>query len=166
MNTDPHDRPQKSLSIPLDRTERAILAVLQQNARISNRALSEYVGIAASTCLERVRRLRTRGVIRGFHADVDPSTIGRPIQALIAVRLRAHSREPIDAFYRHITELPEALAVYHVAGADDYLIHVAVEDTTTLRDLVVDDFTARPEVDHVETRLVFEFMRKHAIEPV
>jgi len=105
-------------------------------------------------------------VIRGFHADVDPSTIGRPIQALIAVRLRAHSREPIDAFYRHITELPEALAVYHVAGADDYLIHVAVEDTTTLRDLVVDDFTARPEVDHVETRLVFEFMRKHAIAPV
>jgi len=152
--------------ISLDRTERAILQVLQQDARISNRALSEQVGIAPSTCIERVRRLRARGVIRGFHADVDPSAIGRTIQALIAVRLRVHSRETIDAFYRHVTELPETLAVYHVGGADDYLIHVAVEDTPTLRDLVVDDFTARPEVEHVETRLIFEFVRKHAIEPV
>ena len=152
--------------IPLDRTERAILEILQENARISNRALSERVGIAPSTCIERVRRLRARGVIRGFHADVDPGAVGRTIQALVAVRLRVHSRETIDAFYRHVTELPEALAVYHVGGADDYLIHVAVDDTAALRNLVVDGLTARTEVDHVETRLVFEFVRKHAIEPL
>ena len=156
----------KPLLIPLDRTEAAILEALQQNARISNRALADRVGIAPSTCLERVRRLRGRGVIRGFHAEVDPSAVGRTIQALIAVRLRVHSRETIDAFYRHVTELPDSLAVYHVGGADDYLIHVAVLDTAALRELVVEDFTARPEVAHVETRLIFEFVRKHAIQPV
>ena len=156
----------KPLFIPLDRTEGAILEALQRDARISNRELADRVGIAPSTCLERVRRLRERGVIRGFHADVDPDLVGRTIQALIAVRLRVHNRESIDAFSRHVTELPDSLAVYHVGGADDYLVHVAVRDTAALRELVVDDFTARPEVAHVETRLIFELIRKHTVAPV
>ena len=156
----------KSLFIPVDRTEGAILEALQRNARISNKELADQVGIAPSTCLERVRRLRERGVIRGFHADIDPGLVGRPMQALIAVRLRVHNRESIDAFQRHITELADSLAVYHVGGADDYLVHVAVPDTAALRELVVEDFTARPEVAHVETRLIFELVRKHAIAPV
>ncbi len=149
----------------LDAVDRRILVALQENARLSNKALSELVGLAPSSCLERMRRLRARGVIRGFHADVDPVLLGRPIQAIIAVRLRVHSRDLIDDFYAHVLELPESLAVYHVGGADDYLVHVAVPDMEHLRDLVL-DFTARSEVEHVETRLIFEHIRKHSIAPL
>jgi DNA-binding Lrp family transcriptional regulator len=151
---------------PLDKIDRELVVALQRNARASNKELAALVGLAPSTCLERLRRLRERGVVRGFHADVDPVLLGRPIQAIIAVRMRLHSRELIDELVEHVLELPETVALFHVGGADDYLVHVAVQDTGHLRDLVLDDFTARPEVEHVETRLIFEHRRKPALEPL
>lgn len=152
--------------MPLDRIDRALVLALQKNARASNKELAELVGLSPSTCLERLRRLRDRGVLRGFHADVDLELLGRPTQALIAVRLRVHRRGEIDAFYQHVLELPESIALWHVSGNDDYLVHVAVRDTEHLRQLVLDQLTEREEVDHVETRLIFEYVRKPAIEPL
>jgi DNA-binding Lrp family transcriptional regulator len=149
----------------LDRIDRLLLASLQKNARISNKELAAIAGVAQSTCLERLRRLRERGVLRGFHAAVDLAQLGRPTQAIVSVRLRIHDRSQIDAFHEHALELPESLAVFHVTGADDYLIHAAVRDTEHLRGLVL-DLTARPEVDHVETSLIFDFVRKPVIDPI
>jgi DNA-binding Lrp family transcriptional regulator len=162
----PNNLRSTTANVPLDRIDRRLVVALQNNARISNKELAEVVGLAPSTCVERLRRLRARGVLRGFHADVDLALLGRPTQAIIAVRLRIHSREQIDAFYGHVLELPESVAVFHVSGADDYIIHVAVRDTEHLRRLVLDELTARPEVEHVETRLIFEYVRKPAVEPL
>src|SRR6476619_6600252 len=77
----------------LDPIDRRILAALVRDARIANNALAAEVGIAPSTCLGRVRAMREAGVIRGYHADLDPDAIGVPLQAMIAVRLRARSEE-------------------------------------------------------------------------
>ncbi len=99
---------------------------LQKNARISNKELAALVGLSASSCLERVRRLRERGVLSGFHASVDPALLGRPTQALISVRLQVHNRHLIDDFHDHVLLLPESISVYHVTGSDDYVVHVAV----------------------------------------
>jgi len=140
----------------LDDSDLAILAAMQHDARISNKSLAEKVGLAPSTCLERVRRLVDLGVIRGFHADVDLSSVGIGLQAMIAVRMSEHSRELVDSFRSYVLTLPEALSVYHVAGADDFLVHVAVRDAHHLRDFALDAFTTRPEVDRIETRLIFE----------
>ena len=139
---------------------------LQKNARVSNKDLAALVALSPSTCLERVRRLRERGVILGYHATVEPALLGRPTQALIAIRLQVHHRNLIADFYDHVLRLPESIAVFHVTGSEDYLVHVAVPDTERLRTLVLDDLTARPEVEHVETRLIYEVVRKPAIEPV
>lgn len=140
----------------LDQTDLLILGLLQKSARISNKRLAERVGLAPSTCLERVRRLIELGVVRGFHADVDLSHMGIGLQAMIAVRLHRHSRELVESFRNHVLALPEVCSVYHVAGGDDFLVHVAVQDADHLRDLALDAFTTRPEVDHIETRLIFE----------
>jgi DNA-binding Lrp family transcriptional regulator len=140
----------------LDVFDLAILAAMQRDARISNKNLADTVGLAPSTCLERVRRLVDLGVIRGFHADVDLSFVGIGLQAMIAVRMSEHSRELVDSFRIYVLTLPEVLRVYHVAGADDFLVHVAVRDAHHLRDLALDAFTTRPEVDRIETRLIFE----------
>ena len=109
----------------LDRIDREIIGLLRKNARISNKELAERVGLAASTCLERVRRLRVGGVLTGFHAEVDPASIGVAIQAMVAVRLDRHSRKPVEAFRRRMLAREEVLAVYHVAGANDFLVHLA-----------------------------------------
>ena len=140
----------------LDRFDVAIVAALRRNARISNKRLAEMVGLAPSTCLERVRRLVDLGVLRGFHADVDLGAVEMGMQALIAVRMREHSRDLVDSLHAYTLTLPQVLAVYHVAGADDFLVHVAVRDAQELRDLALDAFTTRPEVDRIDTRLIFE----------
>src|SRR3954452_10400570 len=87
---------------PLDGVDRAILGAVSQDARITNQRLAERVGVAPSTALARLRSLRARGVVRGFHAEVDLSALGRPLQAMIAVRLAVHAREEIDAFTRAV----------------------------------------------------------------
>ncbi|MGI8974592.1 MAG: Lrp/AsnC family transcriptional regulator [Gaiella sp.] len=166
MARTPNDLREGRTPAPLDRIERELVRALQNNARISNKDLAAAVGLAPSTTLERVRRLRERGVIRGFHAIVDLALLGRPTQAMIAVRLRVHHRDEIGAFYDHVLNLPETVALYHVSGPDDYLVHVAVPDTDRLRTFVLDDLTGRPEVDHVETRVIFEYVRTPAIEAV
>ncbi len=141
----------------LDRIDFAIVGVLQKNARTPNNRLAEIVGVAPSTCLERVRRLSRLGVLRGYHADVDPSWLGIGLEAMIAVRLQQHSRDLVDAFREYVAELPEVRGVFHVTGGDDFLVHVAVRDSDHLRDLALDSFTTRPEVDHIQTRLIFQY---------
>ncbi|WP_245985030.1 Lrp/AsnC family transcriptional regulator [Streptomyces tateyamensis] len=146
----------QSARTPLDDTDRAILRVLAEDARIPNNALADAVGIAASTCLARVRTLRERGVIRGFRAEVDPAALGLPLQAMISVRLRAHTREQNESFRNDAPELPGVLAVFHMSGSDDYLLHVAVAHPEALRDFVVDHLTTHPAVAQTRTNLIFE----------
>lgn len=142
----------------LDETDRRILRLLERDARIPNNALAAAVGIAPSTCLGRVRLLRDTGVIRGFHADVDPVALGRGLQAMIAVRMRSGARSQLTAFAQHMAARPEVLDVYFVAGANDFLIHVAVRDTSTLRAFVVEQLNERPELALTETSLIFEHL--------
>ena len=150
----------------LDRTDRALVATLQKNARISNKDLAELVGLAPSTCLERVRALRARGVVRGFHADVDRSALGRSLEAIVSVRVRPHSRVHVDAFWEYALGLREVIEVFHVTGADDFLVHVGVADMDGLRDFVLDRMTVRPEVAHVESRLIYAQGRRAELEPL
>jgi len=143
----------------LDRTDRAIVAVLQQNARLSNKEIAARVGIAQSTCSERIRRLETAGVFHGFYADIDPAVVGVGLQAMIAVRLHRHETTQVARFRRYAEQLPEVVAFYHMAGTNDFLVHVVVQDSDHLRDIAMGAFTAQPEVAHIETSIIFEHTR-------
>jgi DNA-binding Lrp family transcriptional regulator len=142
-----------------DRTDVAILDALSKNARLSNKELAALVGLAPSSCLERVRRLMREGVLRGFHADIDAAALGLPLEAMVSVRLRQHTRENYLRFRDYCLTIPEAVAVYHMAGENDFLVHVRARDAQHLRDMAIDRFIARDEVGHIETWLVFEHMR-------
>jgi DNA-binding Lrp family transcriptional regulator len=144
----------------LNRIDFAILAALQNDARLSNKELAAQVGLAPSSCLERVRRLREEGVLTGFRAQVDPGALGIAIQALVFVRLARHARRQVKAFRHHALSLKETIGLYHVAGQQDFLVHVGVRDANHLRDLAMDAFTSRPEVAHIETHLIFEHVPK------
>jgi DNA-binding Lrp family transcriptional regulator len=137
----------------------ALLGGLQNNARQTNRDLAEAVGVAPSTSLERVRSLRERGVIRGYHAEVDLQALGRSVQALVAVRIRPPSRQNIEAFREWVAQLPETVGVFVVSGGDDFLVHVAVPNTDGLYAFVIDRLTERPEVADVRTSVVYEHRR-------
>jgi len=147
----------------LDRIDLDILAALQNNARLANKELAAKVGLAPSSCLQRVRALTREGVLRGHHAQVTASAVGIGLEALVAVRLFRHSRDAFRTLYRHLLSLPEVLAVFHVSGVNDLQVHVAVRGIEHLRELVVEHFAARSEVDHCETAVIFELQRKHAL---
>jgi DNA-binding Lrp family transcriptional regulator len=151
----PPNHPQASV----DAVDRAMLELLARDARITNQRLAERVGIAPSTALSRLRALRGRGVIKGFHAEVDLAALGRPLQALIAVRLTVHARGQIDAFTDAVRELPGVLMVFHLTGVTDYLVWVAAADAQDLREFVVDHLATHPSVAHAETSLIYEHHR-------
>ncbi|MEU9130269.1 Lrp/AsnC family transcriptional regulator [Kitasatospora sp. NPDC048540] len=151
MPNNPHAR-----QAPIDDVDRAILRILADNARTPNNALADAVGIAPSTCLARVRSLRERGVIRAFRAEIAPAAIGLPLQAMISVRLRAHTREQNESFRDTAPDMPGVVAVFHMAGSDDYLLHVALAHPDALRDFVVDHLTTHPAVAQTRTNLIFE----------
>jgi DNA-binding Lrp family transcriptional regulator len=147
----------------LDRTDFAILAALQNDARLSNKELAARVALAPSSCLERVRRLREDGVLVAYRAIVEPRALGIAMQALVFVTLARHARQQVKSFRQHALSLPEAIAVYHVAGQHDFLVHLGVRDANHLRDLAMDAFTSRPEVARIETHLIFEHVPKPAL---
>ncbi len=150
----------------LDATDWAILDVLQDDARTSNRELAAAVHVSPSTSSERVRNLKADGVIRGYHADVDYGALGRHVQALTAITLRPPRREIVEAFRNWVSTLPEIVGVFVVAGAADFLLHVAVPDTDALYAFVIDRLTERPEVADVNTSVVYEHIRRTVLEPL
>jgi DNA-binding Lrp family transcriptional regulator len=144
---------------PLDDIDRRLIGLLAADARMPNNALAEAVGIAPSTCLGRIRALRESGIIRGYHADIDQVALGQGLQALIAIRLQAGARGQIGAFIDRVRSRPEVQSVFFLAGANDFLLHVAAADAAQLRNFVVDELSAHPAVALTETNLVFEHQR-------
>ncbi len=143
----------------LDEIDRRILTALHGDARMSNSALAELVGVAPSTCHGRVRRLQDIGVIRGFYADIDPAAIGLSMQAMISVSLQSNARGKIGTFLEHIRTRPQVMDVYFLAGADDFILHVAARDTDDLRSFVVENLNADSDVAGTQTSLIFEHLR-------
>ncbi|OBF36660.1 AsnC family transcriptional regulator [Mycobacterium sp. ACS1612] len=145
--------------VEIDDVDRRILTALHADARMSNSALAESVGIAASTCHGRVRRLQELGVIRGFYADIDPAALGLTLQAMISVSLQSNARGKIRNFIQHIRTRPQVMGVYFLAGADDFILHVAARDTDDLRAFVVENLNADADVAGTQTSLIFEHLR-------
>ena len=150
----------------LDELDTAILRELQVDARRTNRDIAAAVGVSPTTALDRTRALRERGVIRGAGLTLDLAAIGRPVQALIAVRIRPPSRRNIEAFRNWVTALPDTLSVFVTTGSEDFLIHVAVPDNDSLYAFVIDRLTERSEVADVNTSVVYEHVRRPVLEPL
>ena len=150
----------------LDELDKAILAELQQDARRTNRDIAAAVGVSPTTALDRTRALRDRGVIRGASLDVDLAALGRPVQALIAVRIRPPSRKNIETFRNWVSELPDTVGVFVTTGNEDFLIHVAVPDNESLYAFVIDKLTERAEIVEVRTSVVYEHIRRRTISAI
>ncbi|MGV1010031.1 MAG: Lrp/AsnC family transcriptional regulator [Dermatophilaceae bacterium] len=149
-------RPPTEAPPHLDPVDRQILATLHNDARLTVKALAHRVGLAESTCAYRVRALRDSGVILGTRLRVNLPALGYPLQAIIKVRLGSHSEDNVSRLYADLVATPGVIQAFHVAGADDFHLHVAVEDAEALRRLVLTHVTNHRVVRQTETHLVFE----------
>lgn len=113
---------------PLDRIDRRILAILQAEGRLTNQALAGRVALSPSACLVRVRRLERAGVIKGYHARLDPFRLDVGLVLFVEVTLKGHGAAELARFEAAIASLPQVVEASHVSGAYDYLLKVVVED--------------------------------------
>lgn len=150
---------QAAISSVIDRWDAAIIRIMSTDARIANNALATRVGLASSTTLARVKSLIERGVIRGFTVELDYSKLGRGVQAMVALQLRSHHEKEVRALSARVRELPDVIQTFHVAGNDDFIVHVAVSTPEKLRDFILQFLTSDPIVRSAQTHLVFEHQR-------
>ncbi|GAA4245428.1 Lrp/AsnC family transcriptional regulator [Dactylosporangium darangshiense] len=152
--------------VAVDELDAAIVERLQRDARQTNRELAAAVGIAPSTCLERVRALRERGVITGYHAEVSLPALNRHVQALLHVQIRPLSRTVIEAFKAYLGTLPEVLSFFVVAGGDDFLVHVAVPGVDSLHAFLMDKFSKRREIVGFRSSVIYQHSRTPVVAPL
>jgi DNA-binding Lrp family transcriptional regulator len=112
----------------LDRIDRKILAALQADARLTNQALSERVALSPSACLARVKRLERDGVIKGYHARLDPFTLDIGLVLYADITLEGHTPAELARFEEAIGALPQVVEASHVTGSFDYILKVVVGD--------------------------------------
>ncbi len=150
----------------IDRSDARILAALQSDARQTNRAIAAEVGLAPSTTLDRIRSLEERRVVTGYHAVADLAALGRPIQAIVALRLRPKTGPVVDRAVERLWALPETLGVFLITGIDDVVVHLSVADTDALRHLVLEGISSIEGVVDERTSLVFEYRQKRVVAPL
>ncbi|MGJ8691171.1 MAG: Lrp/AsnC family transcriptional regulator [Thalassotalea sp.] len=143
----------------LDDIDLKLLTILYKDADITNKELASEVGIAPSTCLERVKRMKQSGVIKNSVVDINFKTIGGNIEAIAAIRLQPYSEDIVNQLRDDLLQLPEIISLYHMGGSFDYFIHMSVKNSEHLRQFVFEAITSRDEVSRVETSLVFEHSR-------
>jgi Lrp/AsnC family transcriptional regulator, leucine-responsive regulatory protein len=142
----------------MDETDSAILDILQDNARIAQAEIARIVGLAPSAVLERIRKLESRGIIRGYTALVDPHAVNQAMLAFVAVR---SEQAPGDDSVAHaLAQCPEVLELHHVAGDDCYLLKVRARDAEHVGQLLRHRFGRIPGVRSTRTTIVLETVKE------
>ena len=150
----------------LDRTDRALLAELQRDGRISNRDLAERVHLSESACLRRVRALDEAGVIERYAAVVSQAKAGLPGNVFVSITLNRQEQGDLSAFEDAIRRVPEVMECYLMAGPQDYLLRVVVSDPSDFERVHSQHLTRLPGVARVQSSFALRTVRKSAELPV
>ena len=144
---------------PLDALDRAILRELQRDSRLSLAELGKAVGLSASPCWNRVKRLETDGVIEGYTVRLNAERLGLADTVIVQVTLDSHSDEALFAFGRALAEIPEVLDAYLVSGDYDYFIRIAVQDTRDYERLLRERLYKIPGIRHSKSSFVLRCLK-------
>ncbi|WP_370327722.1 Lrp/AsnC family transcriptional regulator [Euzebya sp.] len=158
---DPAPRPPR-----LDEIDRRILALLQDDARLSNAAVAREVGLTPPATMERTRRLEDAGLIRGYHADLDPEPLGHGMAVILLIRLDHHGRESVHAFRDAIAGVDQVAECHYLTGTADFLLKVRVADVNGYRRLLEEQISGLPGLAHVESAVVLETFKDDRRVPV
>ena len=137
----------------LDSIDRRLLAELQAEGRVTNVDLARRVGLTAPPCLRRVRALEEAGVIKGYHADLDASSLGFTITVFAMVSLKSQAEEDLRAFENHIKALPEVRECHMLNGEIDFILKIVSRDLQSFQEFLTSKLTPAPNVASVKTSL-------------
>lgn len=147
-------------SSTLDAIDAKIVGMLAEDARLSTRAIARAVGMSPTGVSERLERLHNRGVIRGYHADIDPAALGWDVEAIIGITTQ--QGEILKALVNHLMTLPEVVTAYIVTGRWDVLLSVRAQSNQALQDFVVGVLPNTPGFVRSETMVCWQAQRTSA----
>jgi len=138
----------------LDRTDRAILKVLQSDGRLSNADLAERVGMSPSACHRRVRLLEDNAIIKSYAALLNPDAVDRGLTVIVLATLENQRRETMERFEAAVAEVSEVMVCYLMTGAEDYLLRVQVRDARDYERVHRDRLSGLPGVTRLQSNIV------------
>jgi Lrp/AsnC family leucine-responsive transcriptional regulator len=156
----------KTAKSALDGIDRRILMALQRDGRLSIVDLAAQVGLSATPCLRRVKRLERDGVIKGYQAIVDPGATGRSLHAFVQVNLDNHAEDTVSAFQRAIMARPEVVACYPISGEFDYLLQVMVPDLEAYSEFALKALLRMPGVKDTRSSFAMGVLKPFTVMPV
>ncbi|MFC0534151.1 Lrp/AsnC family transcriptional regulator [Phytohabitans kaempferiae] len=143
----------------MDRIDRAIIAQLRRDARLTNTELADRVGLTPSPCLRRVRRLEETGVIAGYHARVDPAAMGRSFEVVVFIDLAVQDQRSVERFEEWVGTVDEIVQVRRMFGSPDYVLDVAVPDLAAYERLLTARLLAAPGVGRLNSHFTMKTLK-------
>ncbi|MEJ2804172.1 winged helix-turn-helix transcriptional regulator [Comamonadaceae bacterium PP-2] len=150
----------------LDRIDRKILDILQREGRLAMTDLAERVGLSASPCTERVRRMERAGVITGYHARVSPAALGKTLLVFVEIKLVSKSGDVFDKVRKELLHVPEVLECHLVSGSFDYLVKARLRGMDEYRHLLGDILKKLPVAAESHSYVVMEEVKETLVLPV
>jgi Lrp/AsnC family transcriptional regulator, leucine-responsive regulatory protein len=149
----------------LDRYDRAILRLLQQDARMTNTALAAKVSLSESACLRRVRALEESGLIQGYTALIDQQRAGFPVNVFVSITLDRQSQAGLEAFEAAVRKVPEVMECYLMTGEHDYLLRLVVADMADFERIHSQQLTRLPSVARVHSSFAMRTVTRSTTLP-
>ena len=150
----------------IDELDRSILAILQEEGRITNVELASRVGLTAPPCLRRMRALEEAGVIKGYHAELDPGALGYGIMVFALVSLRSQAEDDLRAFEAHVATLPQVRECHMLNGEIDFILKIVAHDLQSFQNFLTSRLTPAPNVASVKTSLTIRTSKTSCGIPV
>ncbi|GJL98014.1 MAG: hypothetical protein DHS20C06_18310 [Hyphobacterium sp.] len=150
----------------LDRLDRKILMALQADARLTNQALADMVGLSPSPCLKRVRALEKTGLIRSYFAEIDRKACGLSVTAFVRIKLKDHSTETVRTFEQKIAAIDEVIECHLMSGGEDYLLEVVVSGHDGYERFMREQLHPVPGIGAIETNFSISAVKHRSPCPI
>lgn len=154
------------MKIKLDGTDRKILDLLQSNSNVTNAQLAQEIGLSPAPTLERVKKLEQAGIIRSYHALIDPGSVGLGVSTFVMVSLKGHNKENIDQFMSAISAIPEIVECHHVTGQADFILKIICADIPAYQRLMLEKVSNIDVVDNMQSMVILSTLKNSKVVPI
>lgn len=153
-------------NVKIDATDRKILEILQANSNITNAQLAKEIGLSPAPTLERVNKLETSGVIRSYHAVIDPASVGLGVSTFVMASLKGHNKDNIEKFIFAIRRIPEIVECHHLTGAADFILKIVCIDIAAYQQLMLERVSNIDVVDSLQSMVILSTFKDSKSLPI
>ena len=150
----------------LDKIDFQILRLLQENSNITNLSLSKRIGLSPAPTLERVKKLEKNGIIKSYHAEVEPWALGLTVKTFILVNIGWHKQNASENFLQKVNEIDEVAECNIITGDGDFLLKVICKDLQAYQNLLFNVLSQIPEVERLKTLMTLSTVKNRKVLPL